>query len=242
MILAMLIAMVLLVVVASFVATVTGFGFSTVAIPVLSFFFPLQPVVLLVSILHWFGDVWKVLLFHRSFNWPIILTFGIPSIVAAYIGGSLAFTLFVAYASYIFGLFLVAYALFLLRYPQFSIRPTRIASTIGGFVSGFSMGFFGIGGAIKDAFLLAYNLPKMEHLATIGAIGLCVDSVRLFAYHQSGLSLPQDLLWSLMFLIPASFVGAKIAQRYIAVVSQEKFRLGVVLLLLLAGMKMLVGV
>lgn len=231
-------AIALLIMCASFIATITGFGFSTIAIPVLSLFFPLKTVIVPVSILHWFGSVWKVILFHRGFNWRIIISFGIPSVIAAYAGAQVAFGDGMENMSRCLGVFMIAYVIFLWRYSDFHIEPTFASNTVGGALSGFSMGFFGIGGALKNAFLLAYDLPKALHLATVGAIAFCVDSTRLLAYMQAGLSLSDDFKWGLLVFVPASFIGAKSAQRYIDSVSQDKFRLGVGIFLLVVGIKL----
>jgi uncharacterized protein len=46
--------------VASAVGTMTGFGTSTIMVPALARFFPLAQVLLLVGIIHWFGNIWKI--------------------------------------------------------------------------------------------------------------------------------------------------------------------------------------
>ena len=51
---------------ASAVATVTGFGTSTIMVPVLVSFLSLPQTLLLVGIVHWFGDIWKMLLFRQG--------------------------------------------------------------------------------------------------------------------------------------------------------------------------------
>ena len=57
-----------LVFVASLIGTLTGFGTSTVMIPVLLMFFPPAEAISLMAIIHWFGNVWKVALFYAGFD------------------------------------------------------------------------------------------------------------------------------------------------------------------------------
>ena len=76
--------------VAAGVGTATGFGTSTIMIPVMTLFVPLPIVLLFVGIIHLCGDVWKVLLFKSGLDWKLILGFGISGIVASYIGASLS--------------------------------------------------------------------------------------------------------------------------------------------------------
>ena len=77
--------------IASMVGTMTGFGTSTIMVPVLLLFSPLSQTLLFVGIIHWFGDIWKILLFKKGLNWKLILGFGIPGIIASCIGASLTF-------------------------------------------------------------------------------------------------------------------------------------------------------
>ena len=68
----------LLTFVGSLVGTLTGFGTSTVMVPVLVMFYPLPQALLLVGIIHWFGDIWKMLLFRSGVRWRLVLLFGVP--------------------------------------------------------------------------------------------------------------------------------------------------------------------
>jgi|GEM_PF-1629972 uncharacterized membrane protein YfcA len=72
----------LVVLLGSSIGTLTGFGLSTVMIPVMVLFYPLAEALLFVGIIHWFGDVWKLLLFREGIRWKLILSFGIPGILA----------------------------------------------------------------------------------------------------------------------------------------------------------------
>ena len=78
---------------ASFIGTVFGFGTSTISIPILAMFLPIQETVLLVAIIHWWGDIWKLLLFREGIRWWLILAFGLPGVIASYVGATLTFTI-----------------------------------------------------------------------------------------------------------------------------------------------------
>lgn len=49
-------ALIALTLIASCIGTMTGFGTSTIMVPVLSLFLPLPLVLLFAGIIHWFGD------------------------------------------------------------------------------------------------------------------------------------------------------------------------------------------
>lgn len=227
--------------VASIVGTITGFGTSTIMVPVLTFFLPLPIVLLYVGIIHWCGDIWKLLLFSHAIKWKLILLFGIPAIIASYFGASLVLDIPESTLLRVLGGFLTAYSLISL-FMRFSFKNDEHPGTavIGGASSGFIIGIVGVGGEIRAAFLSAFNLPKDVYLATIGAIAFVTDVTRLGTYIYSGVRLSDFLLFSLIFLLPISFIGAKIAQKIVHTISEEIFRKGILILLILIGAKLLI--
>ena len=226
---------------ASIVGTITGFGTSTVMVPILTFFFPLPLTLLFVGIIHWCGDIWKLLLFSHVIRWKLILLFGIPAIIAGYLGASLVLDIQEAVLLRILGGFLLLYSLVSL-FIRFSFKNSDHPgiAIIGGAVSGFIIGIVGVGGEIRAAFLSAFNLPKEVYLATIGAIAFATDITRVGTYLYSGVRLSDFLLFSLIILIPISFMGAKIAQKIVHKISEEHFQKAVLIVLFLIGTKLLI--
>ena len=92
-----------------------------ILVKLLLFYLPLPQTLLLVGIIHWFGDIWKILFFKKGFNWKLILTFGIAGMVASYLGASIIFSISEKLISQILGGFLIAYVLFLFLKPKFKI-------------------------------------------------------------------------------------------------------------------------
>jgi uncharacterized membrane protein YfcA len=110
----------------------------------------------------------------------------------------------------------------------------------GGALYGFGAGIFGIGGAVRGAFLAAFDLPKAVYIATAGAIGLMVDSGRLLTYWLEGAELRPRLLWGFLLFIPVSFAGAKAAERIVEKIPQHRFRAVIAIFLGLIALKLLV--
>jgi uncharacterized membrane protein YfcA len=217
----------------------TGSGTSTITVPVLLFFYPLPQTLLFVGIVHWFGNVWKLILFRKGFQWRLILSFGIPGIAATFLGASLVFNIPGTVLSRILGTFLICYVIYLFLRGSFRIKPSLFAGACGGTLSGFLAGVFGIGGAVRGLFLTAFDLPKEVYIATAGAIALIIDTTRLTTYLLKGARLEQLLLWGLTLFIPASFLGAKIAKSVVNRIPQEHFRKVIAAFLLLVGMKLI---
>lgn len=230
----------ILVLIASMVGTMTGFGTSTIMVPILLLFSPLPQTLLFVGIIHWFGDLWKILLFKKGLNWKLILCFGIPGIIASCIGASLTFHISERILMKVLGGFLLAYVIFLFLKPGFSLAKNEKIMITGGALSGFFAGIFGVGGAIRATFLTAFDLPKAMYLATAGSIALLVDSTRIITYIRGGTRLEPMLLWGMVVFIPISFLGAKIAKRIVTHIPQKSFRLFITIFLALIGLYFLI--
>lgn len=229
----------LVVVLASGVGTLTGFGLSTVMIPVMVLFYPLAEALLFVGVVHWFGDIWKLVLFREGIRWRLILSFGVPGIISTVVGSALIFSISSTLLSRVLGVFLVVYVLFLLIRSSFQVPPSPATNVFGGALSGFCAGIFGMGGAIRGMFLSAFNLPKTVYLATAGAIALAIDTSRLITYVREGARLSPLLLWGMLLFVPASFVGARIAKRFVYRIPQQHFRKVLAAFLAIVGLRLL---
>ncbi len=229
-----------LTVVASIVGTVSGFGLSTIMVPIVLMWLPVPTALLLVGFIHWFGDLWKVLLFRRGIDWRLILAFGIPGIVAAWFGAGLVVSISRDILLQLFGAFLALYGISLIIAPSFAIKPTISAAAFGGGASGFLAGIFGVGGAVRGAVLAAFNLPKEVYIATAGTVGLAIDTSRLFAYWSDGATFGNIPSWSLAVFVAASFIGAGIARNIITKIPQEQFRMIIAVFLVMAGINFLI--
>jgi len=230
----------LLTIIASAVGTITGFGISTVMVPIVLFFYPLPETLLLVGIIHWFGDLWKMFLFKHGINWKILLFFGIPGILTGILGAYLVFKLPESLLSQIVGGLLIAYVIFLMLRPKFKLRPSATVATLGGAGSGFLGGISGVGGgALRAVVLTAFNLPKAVYIFTSGLLGFVIDASRIGTYIFGGTKIPTYLIWGFLVFIPASFIGAKIGKVVADKIPEKKFRFVIAIFLFLVGVKFL---
>jgi len=228
----------ILTVVASALGTVSGFGISTLMVPIMLFFLPYAETLLFVGLVHWFGDVWKLFLFRRGINWKILLAFGIPGIIMAYLGATLTFQLPTSLLSRAVGIFLVAYVAFITLRPKFKIKPNTTTALFGGGLSGLLGGLTGVGGgAIRAVVLTAFNLEKNVYVFTTGIVGATVDASRIFGYAIGGTRINHILLVGIPFFILMSFIGVKIGKVMVDKIPQEKFRYVVAIFLLIIGIK-----
>jgi len=225
---------------ANIVGTVSGFGVSTIMTPILIFFLPFPETILLVCIIHWFHDVWKMGFFWRGIDWKLFMYFGVPTIVATFLGALLVSKEQSDLLSALLGLFLIGSVVIMYLMPYLKIQYNWISSTIGGLLSGFFAGIFGIRGAVRSVFLAAFDLRKATFIGTTGAISLLLDSTRFVTYFFiNGIRLEIVPWWTFSFFVTASFFGAYTGYLIVGKIPQEKFRFVVAAFLFVVGVKLL---
>jgi uncharacterized protein len=229
----------LLTLVASAVGTLSGFGTSTIMVPVVALFFPLPVTLLFVAIIHLFGDVWKMLLFRKGLNWRLILWFGVPGVVLSFVGASFTVGVDTELLERLLGGFLLAYVAFLFFERDWKLPKTNAVAATGGALSGFFAGIFGVGGAIRGTFLTAFDLPKAAYIFTSGAIAFLIDTVRIGTYLFEGVRLDSLLLSGMLAFIPASLLGAFLAKKVVDRIPQGAFRMVIAAVLGLLALRFL---
>lgn len=229
----------LLTLLASCLGTATGFGTSTIMVPLLVLFVPLPVTLLFVGIIHLCGDIWKIILFRTGFDWRLVMGFGLSGILASFLGASLSLQTSSLPLKQLLGLFLILYTFYLFLKQKWSVPKTTGTVITGGLLSGFFAGLFGVGGAIRGAFLTAFNLPKEVYIMTSGIIALFIDITRVTRYLTGGTALSQNLSYVLLICIPLSFSGAFIAKKFLDKIPQKSFRLFVSIFIGLIGVKLI---
>jgi len=228
----------LLTLLASLIGTMAGFGISTIMVPVLLIILPLPQTLLLVGIVHWFNDIWKMLLFRNGIRWKLLLAFGLPGIFASFLGSSLSLRISREILSRALGVFLIAYVIFIIFNRTFKLSQKLSVAISSGTLTGFFAGIFGIGGEINAVALSAFNLEKAVYVATAGAISFMIDSTRIATYIQGGTRLDPVLVSGFLIFIPMSLIGAIIGKKGVEKIPQEKFRNFVSIFIFLFGLKL----
>lgn len=225
---------------AGIIGTITGFGISTIMVPVVLLFLPLPETLLFVGVVHWFGDLWKMYFFKKGIDWKLLIFFGVPGVLTAFLGATLVLKLPSQFLSQIVGAVLIAYVLFLLARPSFKIKRNAVAAGLGGAGSGFLGGLTGVGGgALRAIVLTAFNVPKSTYIFTSGLLGAVIDASRVATYFLTGIRISPLLSLGLIAFIPASLAGAWVAKGIVEKIPQGTFRGIVAIFLLLLGIKFL---
>jgi len=235
-----ILALALLTFLAGILGTITGFGISTVMVPIVLLFLPLPETLLLIGVIHWFGDIWKMYFFKHGFKTKLLLYFAIPGIILAVVGARMALTLPESLLSRFVGIVILSYVIYLFLKPNFKLKNNLLTASLGGGGSGLLGGISGVGGgALRAIVLTAFNLPKSEYIFISGLTGFAIDASRIATYFFGGTRISQNLTTGLLVFIPASFLGAWIAKRLVNKIPQKSFRMLISVFLFLIGLKFL---
>ena len=208
----------------------SGFGLGTILTPVFVFFFPVDIAIALTGIVHFTNNVFKITLVGKQANKSVLIRFGIPAILASFLGAWVLIRLTDLPSVFDYQLFGSSYAItpiklviaiLLLVFSVLEILPSfkkvqfsQNKLPIGGILSGFFGGLSGIQGAIRSAFLLKSGLSKEGYIATGVVIASLVDFTRLAVYASRFTEANLISKWPLVLSATLSaIVGAYIGKK-----------------------------
>lgn len=176
----------------------SGFGLGTILTPIFMLFFPIELAIALTGVVHFLNNIFKLFLVGRNANKEILIRFGIPAVITAFIGSYLLLNIvdlkplftyqifnktYVVYpVKFIISVILIVFAsLDLIPYFQ-KLEFSKNKLPIGGAFSGFFGGLSGNQGALRTAFLIKVGLSKEAFVATAVVVSTFVDFTRLSVY------------------------------------------------------------
>lgn len=223
----------------SIVAFIAGFGVATIMMPLLVMFMPPSQAVLFVSILDVMVSLWRVVLNIGHVRWNLVLSFGIPCLLLSALGAVLFSSMTIPIFNRALGVVTIGYVLLAHYQSRLRLRATQSTLITGGACYGFFAGAFGSGGSIRALVLTAFSLPRLTYIATNGFVGFFAGMMRIPIYVLHGASLPLALWGTLGVCCVLSFIGAKVGECIVRHVSAQQFQLGIELLLIGVGIKLI---
>jgi uncharacterized membrane protein YfcA len=230
----------------SAVTVFSGFGLGTLLLPVFAIFFPVNVAVAATAVVHGANNVLKVSLFGKHADWWIVARFGIPAILAAFLGATVLglasaqppiaeYTIggrqaAVTPVKLAIGLLMVVFALFdlLPRLRALRFDPKLLA--FGGFVSGFFGGLSGHQGSLRSAFLAKIVTSAEVFVGTTAVISLFVDLARMSVYGATfamtglGIGLGGEVGWLVLTAIAAGSAGVLVGRQLVNAITMKTVR------------------
>lgn len=212
----------------------SGFGLGTILTPVFMLFFPVELAIALTGIVHFFNNLFKLILVGRNANKDVLMRFGIPAIFAAFLGSLILLNITNSTPLFSYDAFGNHYEVYPIKF-MVSILLILFASMdlipyfkqlnfgkdkliLGGLLSGFFGGLSGNQGALRSAFLIKVGLSKESLVGTAVVVSTFVDFTRLGVYatrfEKSGLWENLELVfWATLSAITGAYLGNKLLKK-----------------------------
>jgi uncharacterized protein len=226
----------------------SGFGLGTILTPVFMVFFPVDLAIALTGVVHFFNNIFKLLLVGKNADKAVLIRFGVPAVIAAFAGSWVllniteldplfSYELFgriflVEPMKFIVAILLIIFALMdLIPYFQ-NLRFGKEKLALGGALSGFFGGLSGNQGALRAAFLIKAGLSKEAFIGTAVVVSTFVDFTRLSVYATRFVSTDvSDNLTVVATATLAAIVGAYIGNKLLKKVTLKSIQVTVAILL-----------
>lgn len=237
----------------------SGFGLGTILVPVFALFFPLEIAISLTAVVHFLNNLFKLFLVGKNAHKRVVIRFGIPAIVFAFIGAYLltvisgseplfSYTLLnttasITWVNLTIGIVLSFFALvdLLPKLSNLNFNPKYIP--LGGALSGFFGGLSGNQGALRSAFLMRANLSKEQFIATGVVIAVLIDLSRLTIYSGDLIQHHNELDYTLLISATLSaFIGAFIGNKLLKKITVKFLQSFVAVALLLFSILLMIGI
>jgi len=236
----------------------SGFGLGTILTPVFMIFFPVDLAIALTGVVHFFNNIFKLVLVGKKADKKTILHFGIPAVLAAILGSWLLlnitdlkpiFTYEISGNSFevfpvkfIISILLICFAILDLV-PYFNkLQFSKNKLPLGGALSGFFGGLSGNQGALRSAFLIKAGLSKESFIATAVVVSSFVDFTRLAVYTtrftKAGL---QENLLIVIIATLAAIAGAFLGNKLLKKVTLKFIQILVAIMLILISLSLGAG-
>lgn len=226
----------------------SGFGLGTILIPVFGFFFPIELAIALTAIVHFLNNLFKLALLGKFADKKVILQFGIPAILFAFLGAHVLSyltdlkpicqysfsgnTFFIMPLKLTVAVLIAVFALFETIPQLVNLKFDKKYLPLGGILSGFFGGLSGHQGALRSTFLLRLGLTKESFIATGVVIACLIDVSRLTVYSKQITNATIEFNYTLIIAATLSaFVGAYFGNKFLKKITLKNVQIVVSIML-----------
>lgn len=222
-------------------------------------FFSVELAIALTGVVHFFNNIFKLILVGKNADKKVLIRFGIPAVIAALIGSWVlisiptstplyTYTLLeknfeVGVVKFIISILLIIFALleFIPYFKKLEFSKDKLP--LGGVLSGFFGGLSGNQGALRSAFLIKAGLSKETFIGTAVVVSTFVDFTRLGVYasrvSSSGLT---DNLTLVLLGTLAAIAGAFLGNKLLKKITIDSIQVVVAVMLIVISIALGAGI
>ena len=221
-------------------------------------FFPVELAIALTGIVHFFNNIFKIILVGKKADWQVLFRFGVPAVLAAAAGAWVLLHIPDAEPLFRYSLFgkqievfpvKFTIAILLIFFASMDLIPyfqnlqfDKNKLPLGGVLSGFFGGLSGNQGALRTAFLIKAGLSKDAFIGTAVAVSTLVDFTRLSVYatriSETGLMENKTLV---ICATLSAMAGAFLGLRLLKKVTLKSLQIFVAIMLILISVALGLG-
>lgn len=248
---------------ASLLTLFSGFGLGSLLVATFVVFFPVDVAISATAVVHLVNNLLKVGIFYRRAIPRIIVRFGVPAVVAAFIGAFLLSRLSsgeplhtwelgrrvaeITTLKIVMGVLIVTFAVVDLVPRLKDVQMGERWLPVGGILAGFFGGLSGHQGAFRAAFLSRLDLEPEAYVGTQAVLAIMVDVARLLVYgaalyagHMTMVSGRSE--WAMVGIaIVSAAAGVLVGWRFLHKTTFPGLRKLIGTLLLLVGLGLIAG-
>lgn len=211
--------------VVSTAATLAGFGLGVTLTPIFALVYPTQLAVMLVAIVHFLNNLFRVGLFRKHFDRELVRRFGVLCVVGAFLGSFSQGFIQSDWLKVVMGALLLFLGGVQLIPGGKGWHFPRRFDRLGGLLSGVMGGLVGSQGPIVAGFLVNYNVAKEVFVATSTLITVSIDAARVPVYLWTHWDTVVVRHWPLLLSVTAcGYLGTFVGKRFVHGISQASFR------------------
>ena len=246
-----IVIIVLVALLGSALTLISGFGLGTLLLPVFALFFDVEIAVAMTAVVHLLNNIFKFSLLRKSINKRVILLFGVPGILGAFLGAYVLNSLVglenIAVGDFSIspvkagiGFLMIFFALTELFPKMLQLEFKNKFLIPGGFASGFFGGLSGHQGALRSMFLIKLGMAKEVYIATGVGIALLVDFTRIPVYlTKFDFATMQAEVPTIIAATLAAFLGAFLGKKLIPKITLRSVHILVGVLMIVMGLAMI---
>ena len=196
-----------IVLLASFVRAVSGFGYALIATPLLTFIFDAKSVVVMTVILSSATSILVLYHMRKHIDLKRVVFIGLGSVFGAPIGVYLLSRLDPSVIKLAIAALVIPFSVILLLGHSHKFSRDTLGCGIAGFMGGILTASTSIGGPPVALFLLNQGLTPERFVGTMAVYLTFISVISIGAFSSLGM-ITTDLLTKVAILLPALFVGS----------------------------------